>query len=51
MLNSSGIGHGQAKSPAPAPALAAHNPGFEGFANLNSFTMKTLDGYVLFLYY
>ena len=44
----SGVGHGQAKPPTPAPALAP-NVGFEGFADLNPFTMKTLDAYVFCL--
>ena len=49
-LNSSGVGHhGQSKPPAPTPAPAVPNAGFEGFTDLNPFTMKTLDAYVFYL--
>lgn len=35
----------------PSPAVSKPLPGFDGFADLNPFTMKTLDAYVLKLHY
>jgi len=34
-LNSSGVGHGQAKPPAPAPAPAVPNAGLDGFVDIH----------------